>query len=51
MKRLSKIFVLVLTLALLCGVVFAVASSAADAAPNPWASEAVEGVTGAERLH
>ena len=52
MKRLSKIFVLVLTLALLCGVVFAVMSSAADETPKYWYTEDLsESVTGATRKH
>ena len=52
MKRLSKLFVFVLTLALLCGAVFAVMSSAADEAPRYWYTEDIsESVTGATRKH
>ncbi|MBQ7380780.1 MAG: hypothetical protein IJW69_01710, partial [Clostridia bacterium] len=52
MKRVSKLFVLVLTLSLLCGVVFAVMSSAADETPRYWYTEDIsESVTGATRKH
>ena len=51
MKRLSKLFMLVLALALLCGVVFAVAASAAEE-PKYWYTEDLsESVTGAARQH
>ena len=52
MKRVSKLFVLILTLSLLCGVVFAVMSSAADETPRYWYTEDIsESVTGATRKH
>ena len=52
MKRLSKIFILVLTLALLTGAIFAIASSAEETeAPKYWYDGSAGAMTGATRRH
>ena len=51
MKRLSKILVLVLSVALLCGVIFTLAASAETEAPKYWYNGETGEMVGATRIH